>query len=69
MQPQLTIAERVAEGIEMIMKYDLDAKVAAEHDVLTFGSEDTWKRMTAEERQKMKKLGWYLDLDSLNFRP
>lgn len=57
-QPELSRAEKIYEGLEIILHYDANAETSAEHDEFSCGSLDTWKRMSAEHRKKLTKLGW-----------
>jgi len=67
-QPELSSAEKIYEGLEIILHYDANAETAAEHDVFYCGDIDTWNRMSTEHRKKMKQLGWMKDeaFDSLS---
>jgi flagellin-specific chaperone FliS len=66
-QPELSKAEKIFEGLEIILHYEPNAETAAEHDVFYCGSIDTWNRMSDEHKKKIKNLGWMKDesVDSL----
>ena len=52
------------EGLAIIAKYEPNADVAAEHDILYVGSIATREQMTEGERTRMEELGWREDTDS-----
>jgi hypothetical protein len=65
--PELSKAEKIFDGMEIILHYEPNAETAAEHDVFYCGSLDTWNRMSDEHKKKLKQLGWTTDksVDSL----
>jgi hypothetical protein len=54
----LTTAQKVINGINLILKYEPDAEVFAEQGVIYFGSYKTRKTMNWEEQQQMESWGW-----------
>lgn len=54
---------RILDGMNLIAKYEPDADMHAEHDQIWFG-EYRPEEMTEAEREKMKRLGWFVDAES-----
>lgn len=61
---QMSRVDRILAGIALIRKYEPHADIAAEHDVLYFGSYATVDQMTAAEQQQMEAWHWHEDSDS-----
>ena len=57
-------AKRILDGIILIAKYDPQADFSAEHDVIYFGTYETYEEMTPEERAKMEAWGWHESYES-----
>lgn len=55
----------IINGINIIRKYTKDKWLSAEHDIVYFGSyEETFDKMTDEERRQMEKMNWVEEYDS-----
>lgn len=61
----MTNIERFLRGIQIIMKYESDPDIAAEHDVFCCGSVDY--KMSDEDELEMSRLGWFEECDSHAF--
>jgi hypothetical protein len=53
-------AERVVKGLEIFLKYDADADVCAEHDVIYAGV-GLEEKVSKEDELQLKTLGWHFD--------
>uniref|UniRef100_A0A6H1ZJB3 Uncharacterized protein n=1 Tax=viral metagenome TaxID=1070528 RepID=A0A6H1ZJB3_9ZZZZ len=54
-------------AIEIIGKYDPSIKIApmyAEHDQLWVGSDESYEKMSDEDKKEMDDLIWFTDADS-----
>jgi hypothetical protein len=54
---------RILSGMNLIAKYEPDADLSAEHDIIWFGHYQP-DLMTEEEREQMKRWGWHEDMES-----
>lgn len=54
---------RTFDGMAIIVKYEPQAELAAEHDQIWFGEYQP-DRLTDDERETMKKLGWFENQES-----
>lgn len=55
-----TMGNKIFDGMTIILKYQPDASMSAEHDEIYFGDyAETFRQMNKEERQKMDDLGWF----------
>lgn len=61
---QMSGVDRILAGIALIRKYEPSADIAAEHDVLYFGSYGTVYQMTTIEQQQMEAWHWHESYDS-----
>ncbi len=58
-------ARRVLEGLQIILSVDPTARCEAQHDIFYCSEyESTYKKMSENERARMKQLGWFKDKDS-----
>jgi len=60
----MTRAQKIVAGMQLIMKYEPDTDIAAEHDIIYFGSQESYKKMSDEEKVQMVNLGWHLDTET-----
>lgn len=61
----MTNIEKFLRGIQIIMKYESDPDIAAEHDIFYCGSTD--HKMSDEDEREMARLGWFEGFDSHAF--
>ena len=54
---------RILSGMNLIAKYEPDADIHAEHDIICFGRYQP-DLMTKEERGQMERWGWFEDEES-----
>lgn len=54
----MTSAQEVVSGIQMIMMYEPEAQIAAEHDKVFCGSSVSHKLIRPEEMKTMEIWGW-----------
>lgn len=59
----LTVA-RTLNGINLILKYEPSAQIAATHEILYFGSYKTREKMTPHEQVQMEEWGWFQEFES-----
>lgn len=57
----MTVAEKVAKGITILMKYP-NCEIAAGHDEIWFGPEDS-SLVTEKDQKLLESLGWYYSED------
>ena len=60
----LSLIDRILNGIALIRKYEPNADFSAEHDTIYFGSYETREQMTAEEQAQMDEWLWLEEYDS-----
>ncbi len=51
--------KEIAEGLAILMKYDADGSVCAEHDILAAAPDVRKDQVSAEDRAKLEELGWH----------
>lgn len=54
----MTSAQKIIEGLLILSKYE-DNDIAAEHDIIYAGPNDTSK-ISPEDVAKLEELGWYI---------
>lgn len=59
-----SLPKRILAGMLLIRKYEPNADIAAEHDVIYFGGYETREKMTEEEKQLMEAWRWREEFDS-----
>lgn len=61
---KLMRADKLVEGIQIILKYWPDAEVEPQHDLIYVGGDKIdppTSTMAPEDRQRLEKLGWAVD--------
>ena len=58
-------AERVMKGLQIFLKYDTEADVCAEHDIIYAGvGRKVQENLSPEDQKELKNLGWHFDKES-----
>ncbi len=55
--------KKVAEGLQILLKYDPDGGCCAEHDEFYAGNDCPPEKMTPEDVARLDELGWLWDAD------
>ena len=58
-EPADSTTKKVLDGINLILKYEPSAKIAATDDTISFGSYSTKDMMTPHEQTQMDGWGWF----------
>ena len=58
----MSLATPVIEGLIILDKYE-ENELAAEHDILFAGPDDT-EKITAKDREQLEALGWFIHSDT-----
>ncbi len=54
---------KILAGLQILATYSPDFEMAAEHDQIWAGHTDQIK-MSSEDLEQMRKMGWFIDMDS-----
>lgn len=54
----------IAEGLTILMKYDPDGSVCAEHDILAAAPDVQEDTVSVEDKAKLEALGWHWDSET-----
>lgn len=59
----MAMLSRLWPGLEIIRKYEPNAYVSAEHDIIYVGSDEHFHLYTQDELKIMDETGWFVEME------